>query len=203
MADLNKPQSMTLEITQTICSPDHDHPNIFTIYAAGNLTPPATTISPSEEHGHIEAQLIAVGKMRLTSPQGQAFYHECQAYDTAHSEDCARLDKVENFLANESFVGDFGEIVASAETVLFTEEVWLHRSLRGKGLSLVMVKEFIELLTLGNNAVVMLQAGGITREADNGGESTERLTRHWKKLGFSEWSDSDDAWLLLSTLLGE
>ncbi|KAK3657924.1 hypothetical protein LTR22_009151 [Elasticomyces elasticus] len=199
MADLNKAQSISLKITQAACSPDHDHPNILTIYAAVDLTHPATTISPSEEQGHIKAQLIAVGKMRLTSPQGQAFYHECQAYDTAHSADCARLDKVENFLANESFVGDFGEIVAGAEIVLFIEEAWLHRSLRGKGLSLVMVKEFIKLLTL----VVMLQAGGITREADNGDESTERLTRHWKKLGFSEWSDSDDAWLLRSTPLSE
>ncbi|KAK4893958.1 hypothetical protein LTR27_007764 [Elasticomyces elasticus] len=169
MADLNKAQSMSLKINQAACSPAHDHPNILTIYAAVDLTPPATTITPSEEQGHIKAQLIAVGKMRLTSPQGQQFYHECQAYDVAHSEDCARLDKVENYLANESFIEHFVEIVASADNVLFVEEVWLHRSLRGKGLSLVMVKELIKLLTLG----------------------------------FSEWSDSDNAWLLLSTPLSE
>lgn len=28
----------------------------------------------------------------------------------------------------------------------------------------------------------------------------EKLTRHWKRMGFSEWSDSDDAWLCLYTM---
>ncbi|KAK3109217.1 hypothetical protein LTR53_017765, partial [Teratosphaeriaceae sp. CCFEE 6253] len=129
------------------------------------------------------------------------------AYDAAHADAGARLEKVENYLANESFHPRFETRVAEAESVLFVEEVRLHEALRGRDLGFWMVRELIRGLGLGERGVVLLQAGGISREGrggrdrdgggSGGGESTERLTRYWRRMGFSEWSDSDEAWLCL------
>jgi len=190
----------------------YGHPNIhrITAHLRPNTVPPCSGAPSSVSLlpcGSIKAQLLDTGRMRNTSASsfvpGHQFYIQCQAYDADYADQGARLEKVENFLVNESFKPEYEARVADANKVLFIEEVYLYPWMRGEGRSLWMVAKLIRALALGGEAVVLLQAGGVSREVwssaegEGGGEGTEKLTRHWKKTGFSEWSDSDDAWLCL------
>ena len=61
----------------------------------------------------------------------------------------------------------------------------------------------IKELALHEQCVVLLQAGSITSvaAAEYGTitalEAYEKIARHWSRLGFSVWSDTDDDWLCL------
>jgi GNAT superfamily N-acetyltransferase len=158
--------------------------------------------------GTIKAQLLNAQQMRQQGGRIQMWL-ECQSFDGVH--EGAKLDKVENHLANESFaVKDRQRDVDEASAILHIEELWAEKSYRGRGLGWWMIERLLQELKMTGDGMVMLQAGPVSRETrdreddtleglrEDGGESAhEKLARHWKKLGFDEWSDSDDAWLLL------
>lgn len=59
---------------------------------------------------------------------------------------------------------------------------------------------------MGTNCIVLLEAGSIIRFEQSEEhrslsvvEACEKIARHWKRIRFSEWSDSDAAWLCLLT----
>ena len=130
-------------------------------------------------------------------------WQECQAYDTAHTPS-AKLNKVENYLANESFPAEHQAQIDEAEWVLYIDEAYIDPSFRGKGFSLLALDLLIKQLVVGEKCVVLLQAGSIMRFEKDGRtrgldavEAYEKIARHWRRMGFHEWSDSDDAWLCL------
>lgn len=90
-------------------------------------------------------------------------------------------------------------LVADAAMIVLIEEVWLKEDARGKGRSLAAVQAALKLLRLPPQSVVILQAGSTDSSAYDPFEAEEKLTRHWAKLGFREWSNSDPSWLCLST----
>lgn len=164
----------------------HQHPNIKPYTSTIHLN--------SQPIGHLTLYLFHKRSMSALSPN--RMWEEPQAYDTHHAG--AKLDKIENFLANESFSELGQERIDAAEIVLFIDRVWLEPKWRGKGRGLAAVRETVRALELPQRGIVMLQAG------DGGGsmgvsaqDAGEKLTAHWRKLGFGEWSESDPAWLLL------
>ena len=131
-------------------------------------------------------------------------WEECQAYDAAHAG--AKLDKVENYIANENFPAEQQLKLDLAESILFIEEAYINRRFRGQGLSLLALDLLIKELAVGQSCVVLLQTGPINSLATPEGfsavsatESYEKIARNWRRMGFSEWSYSDDAWLCLCT----
>ncbi|KAF2770541.1 hypothetical protein EJ03DRAFT_350377 [Teratosphaeria nubilosa] len=152
--------------------------------------------------GSLKAQLLFAARMRTQDGLIQ-MWQECQEFDACSNG--AKIEKVENYLANESFaMKDRQRDVDEASVILHVEEVWLKRLYRGEGRGLWMVRELVRQLELADDVVVMLQAGPLSRERQgqdtvesDGKSAHERIACHWKKLGFDEWSDSDDAWLCL------
>ena len=174
---------------------DHTYPNISRITAM--LQHELTSI------GTIEANLFDNATMDAIRPA--EMWHECQTYDEAHAPG-AKLDKVENFLANESFPTARQAQIDEAEWVLYIEEAYIEPPFRRRGLSLLALDLLIKESDVGDKCVVMLQAGSISRfenDEQSGAldavEACEKITRHWKRMGLEEWSESDDAWLCLLT----
>ncbi|EME45356.1 hypothetical protein DOTSEDRAFT_23391 [Dothistroma septosporum NZE10] len=122
-------------------------------------------------------------------------WDECDAYDESHLG--AKLDKVENYLANESFTSRRDAQIRNASYILFIDEVVLILDMRGKGRGLAAVKMVIEELQLPSNTLVLLQAGPIGNTGNARLDAGERIAGHWKKLGFAGWSESDESWLCL------
>lgn len=164
------------------------HPNINTYTAvvrlAGNLS----------KIGHV--QLHTLNKAIMDTMSASQMMQESQVYDDMHLG--AQLHKVENFLENESFVVEKNVQVAEARMIVFVEEARLAQEFRGKGRSLGAVRVALMLLGLPSRSVVLLQAGSTDQSQFDPFEADEKLTRHWAKLGFGVWSDSDSAWLCLS-----
>ena len=192
--------SLSLKLEQCNCihikstEPNNPYPNISCIYVDlynhGVIT-----------GGNIKAALLNKHAMEALSPS--AMWAECQAYDGAHVPE-AKLNKVENYLANESFPSHYQAQIDEAEWVLYIDEVYIDPCFRGKGLSLLALDLLIQELDVGEKCVVLLQAGCIVRfERDprsqgvDALEAYEKVARHWRRMGFQEWSDSDDAWLCL------
>ncbi|KAK4545882.1 hypothetical protein LTR36_002446 [Oleoguttula mirabilis] len=170
------------------CEHGHDHPHIKPIIATVQIG--------GHTAGTMRANIFDAAEMREQGGPAQ-MWQECQNFDAEH--DGTKLDKIENYLANESFPGKRQVQIDTAAVVLFVDEVWLERVRRRQGLGLWAVDELIRQMAPARGCmVILLQAGPITREgtADDS-EAHGKITRHWKKLGFSEWSDSDDAWLCL------
>ncbi|KAF2162940.1 hypothetical protein M409DRAFT_26793 [Zasmidium cellare ATCC 36951] len=187
------------DITTTLhhqpCSPPScqlRHPNIKAYTAKIHLT----NLNPNPHPiGHIDLYLFHKSKMPTLSPN--RMWEECHSFSPHHPG--TKLDKIENYLANESFSTEGHEKIERAEVVLFIDQVWLEARWRGKGRGLVAVSEAVKALQVPRKGVVMLQAG------DAGGgrigdvqDAGERLTRHWRRLGFEAWSESDPSWLLVS-----
>ena len=151
--------------------------------------------------GNIKSALLNKRTMEALNPS--AMWAECQAYDAAHVPE-AKLNKVENYLANESFPSHYQAQIDEAEWVLYIDEVYIDPRFRGKGLSLLTLDLLIQELDVGEKCIVLLQAGSIVRFAKDPRtqvldalEAYEKIARHWRRMGFREWSDSDDAWLCL------
>jgi hypothetical protein len=131
-------------------------------------------------------------------------WQECQAYDEDNAPK-AKLNKVENYLANESFPADRQAQVDDARWVLYIDEAYIEPPFRRRGLSLLAIDLLVKELNIGDKCVVVLQAGSIARFEDERSGSLDavevcvRITSHWRRMGFKEWSDSDDAWLCLLT----
>lgn len=153
--------------------------------------------------GTIKVQLLKKAAMDATGLG--AMWHECQAYDAAHAPD-AKLDKVENYLSNECFPVDKQAYIDSADSILFVEEAYVAPPYRRQGLSLLGVDLLMKQLELDQRCVVLLQAGPINKASDtevkrgiSTAEAYEKIARHWRRMGFQEWSYTDDAWLCLAT----
>ncbi|KAK4623763.1 hypothetical protein CLAFUW4_05815 [Fulvia fulva] len=186
-------EDITLHIRRDICKQRRDedchahHPHIEACTASLRLAQNDTSI------GHIylnilhQAALVRIGPIRM--------WDECQIYDERHLG--AKLDKVENYLANESFPPDRDLQIRQATCILFIDEVILHPTMRGQGRGLAAVKKVMDALELPDDTVVLLQAGPVGDTGDGRLDAGERIARHWKKLGFQEWSETDESWLCL------
>ena len=170
---------------------DHRHDNIT--FISGR-----TELGGSVTVGSVRAYLFNVAEMKRVGGPGQ-MWHECQEFDAAH--DGTKLDKIENYLANESFPVDRQAQIDEADAVLFIDEVWLEKRYRGQDRGLWAVSQLIEQLSETRSIIVLLQAGPVSwdNSSKSGDEAHDKITKHWKRLGFSEWSDSDDAWLCLAS----
>ena len=161
--------------------------------------------------GSIKAQLL--DKQAMAASPVSNMWDQCQSYDSAHMP-YAKLEKVENYLANESFGPYKANYLNTAGSILYIEEVRVIPALRGNGLGLLAVDLVIDKLGPDDSCVVLLQPGPIGQANkasspgpwehldNNNGESdtaqgTERLAKHWRRMGFREWSDSDKSWLCL------
>ncbi|CAK4034776.1 Hypothetical predicted protein [Lecanosticta acicola] len=140
--------------------------------------------------GHIHMNVLGKNEMDL-----EGMWEECRAYDEYHLG--GKLEKIENFISNEAFRQDKANMILKAECILYIEEVVLLPKFRGYGWSLDAVKTAIAKLQVPAETVVMLQAGAVG-EHHREGDAGEKLTKHWKRIGFTEWSTTDDSWLLLS-----
>lgn len=179
---------ITIVIHDSPC-PDTDcsshHPNIRAYEASVHLH--------SHRIGHVKVYVLDKAAMTRTSLN--RMWEECQDFDARH--DGTKLDKIENFLSNESLVRDWGNKVEEAEAVLFIDRVWLEAKFRRQGRGLMAVRKTIEALRVPAKTVVMLQAGDVGGLKVDCHDAGEKLTRYWKRLGFAEWSESDESWLLL------
>lgn len=131
--------------------------------------------------------------MNLQGPN--RMWEESRAYDELHFG--TKLDKVENFLSNESFPAERQNIIDAAEALVFVEEVFLESSARGRGYGLEAVKMVFTELNLPMRTVALLQAGAVGGSASDSETAGAKLTRHWRRLGFQAWSESDESWLLV------
>lgn len=171
-------------------------PHIF-CYTATIHLPEQLTI------GSIKGQLLRKAEMDNISPN--TMWEECQAFDASHAAE-SKLDKVENYLANECFPPDKQALIDEAESILFVQEVHIHRKFRGQGISLFGIDLLVKQLGVEENCVVLLQAAPLANKVSKDEEAEvcaliahEKIARHWKRTGFQEWSWTDDAWLCLST----
>lgn len=165
------------------------HPGITSF-----LTTLTSSSSCSQQIGHIKTHIIECTPHSLDD---DSMWTACQSYDAAHAPD-AKLDKVENYLANESFPAEIEELIRSVEVVVFVEEVWLEPGWRGRGLGREVLGR---VLRQWRKAVVLLQPGPVGpavkgREV-GADEATERIERGWRRMGFEAWSGSDGSWLCL------
>ncbi|CZT24862.1 uncharacterized protein RCC_10590 [Ramularia collo-cygni] len=182
---------IVIELHRVDCEDDSCsayHPNIKTSSAV------IRHIRDQLRVGHIHLHTLDKGAMQIIGPS--QMMQESQAYDEIHLG--AQMNKVENFLENESFLEGRDVQVATAQTIVFVEEVWLCRESRGKGTSLVAVQNALRLLPCSSKALALLQPGSTDSSPFDPFEAEEKLIRHWAKLGFEVWSDSDPAWLCLS-----
>jgi hypothetical protein len=181
---------MKISLTINDCThteSEHEHPNIQSITA--NFTLPEAA-HPLERYkpspiGTIDAYTFNTASMCSISTA--QFWLECQQYDNAHG---TKLDKIENFLGNDSFKPAYESKVATAETIVFIDKVWLTAAYRGQRRGHAMVRSLLEALDLPGHTVTMLQAGGLSLAAqpvdEMDGDATEKLTRYWKAMGFSD-----------------
>jgi len=184
-------RDLALHLSTLPCDHDdeHQHGNIMAISGRTELDGSVTARS-------VRAYLINVAEMKKTGGPGQ-MWHECQEHDAAY--DGTKLDKIENYLANESFPADRQAQIDEADAVLFIDEVWLEKRHRGQDRGLRAVSQLIEQFSGKGNMIVLLKAGPVLRcsSSNSGREAHSKVAKHWKRLGFSEWRDSDDAWLCL------
>ena len=171
-----------------------------------NISCYSSTIYSREQRpiGYMKSQLLTKGAMHIDGGLN-GMWQECQAYDESHAPE-SKLDKVENYLSNESFYTDKQSLIDAAESVLFIEQVYIKPVYRGNGFGLLAIDCLINQLGVGERCIVLLQAGAINGAFDgrencsmNPSEAHEKIARHWKRMGFDEWSYTDDAWLCLST----
>lgn len=135
------------------------------------------------------------------------------------------MHKVENYLGNECFHPAKQALLDQAKWVLYVEKVVLYPAYKGRGLGLRIVDAVIhetcaEMEGKGEGVVllepgpVVLGGGGSNwgegqseryegfvgkGEVEREDDATERIRRHWMRMGFEAWSYTDEAWLCLST----
>lgn len=206
--------------------PDLQHPDITPLTFTISTSQPALLIHDTEPIGFIEAQLLRKppSAPQPTANQSNWMWLQCRAYDTAHSPE-AKLHKVENYLSNECFHSDKQPLLDRAAWVLYVEKVFLWPAFRGRRLGLWAVDELIRRLELGESGIAMLEPGPVVLSdgeadwddsvaakgqsdieagvdaptPDAAEDATEKIRRHWKRMGFAEWSYTDEAWLCLAS----
>ncbi|SMR48960.1 unnamed protein product [Zymoseptoria tritici ST99CH_1E4] len=143
--------------------------------------------------GHIRIHLL--NKREMDSQGINRMWEESRAYDAVHR---GMMGSVENFISNEEFPCNREGNFAEAHSIVFIEEVCIIPERRGHDLGLHAVCMALIKVGVGQNAVVLLQAGSVGECPTSISKASERLTAHWMRLGFEAWSPSDDAWLCLS-----
>lgn len=189
--------------------PSEHHPNITSLTLTLHLRQDTAI---DHRIGIIQADLLTTSSLNSNFD----FWTECRAFDRAHSP-TAKLNKVENYLSNESFYEDKQVVIDRAGWVLYVEIVYLGLEWRGRGWGLIGVERLIgevERMWKENGmgeGVVVLEPGPVRvreewdldvrddEEVEGRGDATEKLARHWKRMGFETWSYTDEAWLCLST----
>lgn len=182
---------IVVELTQTHCGESkcqEQHPNVKAYSAVIRLDRSMIKI------GHV--RLYTLDKATMDTIDAGQMLEEALAFDDMHSG--AQINKIENFLSNETFFKDRANQLDEAQRFVFVEEVWLEEVQRGRGRGLVAVRSALSLLGLPSKSVIFLQADSTDSSRYNVFEADKKLTRHWAKLGFGVWSDSDPAWLCLS-----
>ncbi|KXS94526.1 hypothetical protein AC578_4145 [Pseudocercospora eumusae] len=164
------------------------HPNIQSYMASIQLD--------LETIGHVKARVF--NKQTMDAKNSPGMWEECQRYDQVHFG--AKLDKIDNYLDNESFESDAEVKVREARAIVYVEEVLLGEAWRGQGLGLDALRRSILALRLPRESIILLEPGPINSaehnsQSDNAGE---KLEKHWRQLGFDAWSYTDRAWLCLS-----
>lgn len=114
-------QTFSLELTHD----GHPNPIANSENPSPNITPHTAHLTqtlpnkPPEKIGHVKAHLLNKHAMETLGPAQT--WKECQAYDAAYAPD-TKLDKVENYLANESFPVEkqrkIGEVSVSSLFIL-------------------------------------------------------------------------------------
>lgn len=123
-------------------------------------------------------------------------WEECQTYDEWHFS--GKLDKIENYLSNESFLEEMEQYVAAAPAIVYVEEVWLEEFERGNGLGLQALGVALKDANVPDQSVALLQPGSIGNSTtSDASQAGEKLAKHWGRLGFEEWSYTDPAWMCL------
>ena len=165
-----------------------------------NITSHDVTINlhDSTPTGNLKARVLE--KSIMDAIPGGEMFRQCQAFDKAN-DDGSMLALLANFLSNETFPPDKEAKIADAEAVLFITEAHIDPEYRGQGFSLLAVDKLIEKLGLGESGVALLLAAPLSYPASGAGvsEACEKLTEHWGRMGFETWSESNKAWLCLST----
>ena len=144
--------------------------------------------------GHIKLYRLDKAKMERIGPA--EMWQQCQTYDLMHFG--GKLNKIENFLANESFFDEWQSNIAEAEEIVYIEEVVLKKSARGQGLGLQALTSAIAQLQLPQKTILLLEPGGIGQLECSHEEAGAKLAKHWSKLGFRLWSYTDEAWLCVA-----
>lgn len=195
----SEPSDLALSNDAHACATIHasdEHPHITSLVCRILLA------SPGQQIGHVKAHLIDTEACALDDGR---LWSACQAYDAAHAP-VSMLEKVDNYLANESFAAHHERFIRAGQRVVYVEEVWLEPGWRGRGLGRqALARVIAELVGSGEMAVVLLQPGPVgeavrdaqRREID-AGEATERIARYWGRMGFEAWSESDESWLCLA-----
>lgn len=147
--------------------------------------------------GHITSTVLNKAAMNAISLS--QFWEECLAYDEAHSPD-SKLYKIDKYLEGEEFSLDYQNKLHSAEWLLYVDEAYVEPDFRGQRLSIWALEQLIGTMEadLGRKGVVMLQAGVSNKYPCSGLEDGgEKLGRHWRRMGFEVWSESNEDWLCL------
>lgn len=146
--------AISVSFRTTTCDPGEpeclEHCNIEACAADVNIGQAHTTIS--------QMKLYRQGKAVMKRVSPTEMWQQCQAYDLMHFG--GKLNKIENFLANESFF-ERQFVIANAEEVVYVEEVVLHKKARGQGLGLVALSQTIAQLRLPQKTILLLEPGGI------------------------------------------
>lgn len=155
-----QPLAVAIAYSLTISHVDHNSdshtnfPNITTLTA--HLHHPI--IQNPSRLGYLKAHILDKGGMEAISPS--EMWSQCWSYDNAHPD--TKLNKIENFLANESFPKELQPKIDAAKSVMYIEEAYIEPEFRRKGLSLLAVELLICQLELDEGCIAMLQAGKIS-----------------------------------------
>ena len=124
-------------------------------------------------------------------------FRQCQAFDNGN--DGALLLLVEHFINEETFSPDKRAKIDNAGSILFIEEAYVDPRYRKHGVSLFAVDLLVDELGFGEGNIAILYASPIDLPTGlSVVEASDKLVRHWKRMGFEKWSNNPDSWLGLS-----
>lgn len=89
-----------------------------------------------------------------------------------------KLDKIENYLANESFLEDAQKRISSSAAVVYIQEVWLEKQWRGRELGLEAVRKALEKLSLPAETIAILEPGPVRETTCTADEAGQKLAAH-------------------------
>lgn len=185
-----RPGCISVSVRRITCDPSEgegcEHPSLSAYVAAIH-------------HNHVVTGQIKLYRLSVVDmkPAGTGeMWRQCQSYDSMHFG--GKLNKIENFLANESFFAEAAVAIGEADEILYIEEVVLDKNSRGQGLGLQALYQAVAHLELPEKSVLMLEPGGVGQLECSHEEAGEKLAKHWSQLGFRVWSYTDEAWMCVN-----